>query len=190
MKKRFAPVVAVLIASMIAALALTVSPAAAHDGDDAHNALDRREHRQAHRSEKAAVLAEALGIEVEDLRTQLKAGASLAEIAEANDVDPQNVIDAIVTKMTERMTERINTAVENGRLTQEQAGTILAMAEERANAKVNGTYGKGAGKGFDKGFGGKGFGHRGLGKHFGHRGFGGADSGTSSNTAIPAALAA
>ena len=50
------------------------------------------------------VIAEALGIDVEALRDELRSGATVAEIAEANGVDPQVVIDALVADYTERVT--------------------------------------------------------------------------------------
>jgi len=78
--------------------------------------------------------AAALGIEASALRTELQAGKTIAEVAEANDVDVQKVIDAIVAEMSEHLAE----AVENGRLTQAEADERSANAEERATALVNG----------------------------------------------------
>jgi hypothetical protein len=53
------------------------------------------------------VIAEALGIDAAELREQLGEGATIAEIAEANGVDPQTVIDALVADYTERVTDWI-----------------------------------------------------------------------------------
>ena len=50
------------------------------------------------------MIAEAIGIDVETLREELRNGATVAEIAEANGVDPQVVIDALVADYTERVT--------------------------------------------------------------------------------------
>ena len=50
------------------------------------------------------VIAEALGIDVEALRDELRSGATVAEIAEVNGVDSQVVIDALVADYTERVT--------------------------------------------------------------------------------------
>ena len=50
------------------------------------------------------VIAEAIGIDVETLREELRSGATVAEIAEANGVDPQVVVDALVADYTERVT--------------------------------------------------------------------------------------
>jgi hypothetical protein len=56
------------------------------------------------------VIAEAIGIDVDQLREQLREGSTVAEIAEANGVDPQTVIDALVADYTERVTEWIEGA--------------------------------------------------------------------------------
>ena len=50
------------------------------------------------------VIAEAIGIDVETLREELRTGATVAEVAEANGVDPQAVVDALVADYTERVT--------------------------------------------------------------------------------------
>ena len=52
--------------------------------------------------------AEAIGITVEELRTALEDGQTVAEVAEANDVDPQTVVDALVAEATERITTFVN----------------------------------------------------------------------------------
>jgi hypothetical protein len=50
------------------------------------------------------VIAEAIGIDSETLREELAGGATVAEIAEANGVDPQVVIEALVAEYTEHVT--------------------------------------------------------------------------------------
>jgi hypothetical protein len=80
------------------------------------------------------VAAEAIGIEVDALREALESGQTIAEVAAANDVDVQVVIDAIVARMNERLDE----AVANGRLSQAEADQRKADAVERATDLVNG----------------------------------------------------
>jgi hypothetical protein len=80
------------------------------------------------------VAAEALGIEASDLRTELQSGKTIAEIASANDVDLQTVIDAIVTSEKAHLAE----AVTEGRLTQAEADERAANATDRATNMVNG----------------------------------------------------
>lgn len=79
-------------------------------------------------------VADALGMSAEDLRAALADGATIAEVAQEQGVDVQDVIDAMVTAHRERVDEK----VADGTLTQEQADEILARAEERATAIVNG----------------------------------------------------
>ncbi len=54
------------------------------------------------------VAAEALGITEDELRTELEAGESVATVAEAQDVDLQTVIDALVEDATSRIQERVD----------------------------------------------------------------------------------
>jgi hypothetical protein len=78
--------------------------------------------------------ATAIGIEEAALRTALEDGQTIAEVAAANNVDVQKVIDAIVAEMNSHLAE----AVTDGHLTQAQADEMKANATERATALVNG----------------------------------------------------
>lgn len=77
---------------------------------------------------------ELLGLSDEELRTELQDGATLAEVAEAQGVERQELVDTIVASMEERLAQ----AVEDGRLTQDEADERAADAEERAEAIVDG----------------------------------------------------
>lgn len=79
-------------------------------------------------------VVEALGIDADTLRDELRAGSSLADIAAENGVDVQVVIDAMVAAAS----ERIDTAVENERLTEDEAAEKLADLTERITDVVNG----------------------------------------------------
>lgn len=79
-------------------------------------------------------VAEILGMDRADIVAALRDGQSLADLAEANGVDPQVLVDAIVDDITERVGE----AVDAGRLDETRADEILANAEERATAIVEG----------------------------------------------------
>ncbi|WP_345712980.1 hypothetical protein, partial [Kineococcus glutinatus] len=88
--------------------------------------------------------ATALGMSAEDLRTALQAdGATLASIAEDEGVDEQTVIDALVAAAT----ERLNQAVTDGRLTQEQADERIAELPEQVKEQVESEFRGGAGRG-------------------------------------------
>lgn len=80
------------------------------------------------------VVAGLLGIDTETLRDELMAGSSIADIAEANGVDVQTVIDALVDEAA----GHLDLAVEDGRLTEDEAADKLAEVTERITARVNG----------------------------------------------------
>ena len=92
--------------------------------------------------------AEALGLTPEQLFAELRTGKSLADIAEAHDVDLEAVQEAMNAARAEGMKKAIEQAVEDGRMSQAQADWLL--------------------KGLDLGFlpRGRGFG-RGMRGHFG-----------------------
>ncbi len=80
------------------------------------------------------VVAGLLSIDVDTLRTELRAGNSIADIAESNDVDPQTVIDALVTEAD----GHIDLMVEDGRLTLDEGDAMKDNVVARITARVNG----------------------------------------------------
>lgn len=92
----------------------------------------RRGHR-GNRGARAEATAGLIGIEVDELRTAIQAGDTLADIAEANGVDPQTIIDARVDSKT----EHIQAKVDAGDITQAEADEKLADLEERVTTRVN-----------------------------------------------------
>ena len=89
---------------------------------------DGRGHRVHHRREALAAAAEALDMTPEELRTELRAGKSIAAVAEERNVDLQTVIDAMVTEATANIEERITEFVNRSR----PAGAEDRPAEETA----------------------------------------------------------
>tara|TARA_R110002110_G_scaffold153915_2_gene347622 strand:+ start:835 stop:1446 length:612 start_codon:yes stop_codon:yes gene_type:complete len=85
------------------------------------------------RGDRAQATADLLGIDVEDLQAAFQQGQTLAQIAEANGVDVQTIIDAKVAAKT----EHINAAVEAGRLTAAEADEKLANLEAQVTTRVN-----------------------------------------------------
>lgn len=79
-------------------------------------------------------LTDVLGLSVEEIRTALQDGQTLVDIAEANGVSTEELVDAVVSTME----QRLDGEVENGRLTEEEAAEKLERAEEHANDIVNG----------------------------------------------------
>ena len=80
-----------------------------------------------------ATAAKALGVTADELRTQLKAGKSLAEVAKAEGVDKQTVIDALVADATTRLAK----AVKSGKLTQAESDIRSADLADRIAQEVD-----------------------------------------------------
>lgn len=108
-------------------------------------------------SAKVAALAELVGTDAEGLKTALKEGNTLAEIAEQNGVEVQAVIDALV----EQANQRIDAAVEAGKMTTEEGETKKSEAAARIADGVNNgfnqdrfrSWGKGRWRGYGAGLG-------------------------------------
>jgi hypothetical protein len=65
----------------------------------------RHAHRHRHPVRRAAlrITAETIGIDVYELVEALRAGQTVAEVAEANGTDPQEVVDALTAAAAERI---------------------------------------------------------------------------------------
>jgi polyhydroxyalkanoate synthesis regulator phasin len=75
-----------------------------------------------------------LGMTADELRTELQSGKTIADVAAEKGVSVDTVVAAIVTEMN----ERIDQAVADGRLTEDEAAERKANAEEKATDIVNG----------------------------------------------------
>jgi hypothetical protein len=96
-------------------------PGRGHFGPELHIGIERGD------------IAELFGLEGDELRDLLRDGQSLADIATAQGVEVQTVIDTLVNATKEHLDE----AVTNGRLTQEEADAKLAEITERITEMVN-----------------------------------------------------
>lgn len=76
-----------------------------------------------------------LGLSEAVLRTQLEAGKTLAEVAQAQG----KTVDGLVAALVADEQKELDAAVASGRLTQAQADVMLANAEQRFTDLVNGT---------------------------------------------------
>jgi hypothetical protein len=124
---------------VIASTAPTVQPAAtaaASTAPTAHGPFGRNE-----AVSDESVVANAIGISVADLDTALAKGQTVAAIAKANNVDPQKVIDALVTDGLNELAAQVKA----GTLTQAQADAQKAAVTLRATDQVNGTFSGGPG---------------------------------------------
>lgn len=117
---------------------LSVTAASAQETEDSTQAStvdgeysEGRGHRGGCDLEAAAV---AIGIDEADLRAALDGGDSIADIAEANGVE----VDSVIEAMVEAKASRIDEKVAEGRITQEEADEKLADLEARVTDRVNG----------------------------------------------------
>jgi hypothetical protein len=89
--------------------------------------------RGPHAHPDLGVAASTIGVTVDELRSALESGQSVADVANAHGVDPQKVIDALVADAQSKIDER----VASGDLTQEQADEIKADLPDRIADFVN-----------------------------------------------------
>ena len=79
--------------------------------------------------------ASALGMTADELRTELQGGKTIAQVAEEKGVSLDTVKGALVVEATSRLDQ----AVADGKLTQEQADSAKANLSERIDAMLNAT---------------------------------------------------
>lgn len=108
------------------------------EGNTADEDTAEDEGRRGRRGCSHGTAAEAIGISEDELRAELDAGSSIADVATANGIDPLAVVDAMVDAKEEKIAAKI----EAGRITQEQADEKLANAADRASNKVFGIDGE------------------------------------------------
>jgi polyhydroxyalkanoate synthesis regulator phasin len=76
-----------------------------------------------------------LGLTEAQLHAQLESGKSLADVAKAKDKS----VDGLVTMLVDSAKKRLQSAVNDGRLTQRQADSILSDLKSHLTGFVNGT---------------------------------------------------
>ena len=79
--------------------------------------------------------ADYLGLTQVELRTQLAAGKSLADVAKAE----SKSVDGLTQAIVKAETAKLDAAVKAGRITSDQEKQILAQLEQRIGDMVNGT---------------------------------------------------
>jgi hypothetical protein len=80
-----------------------------------------------------SVAATTIGVTEDALRSSLQSGQSIADVAKANNVDPQTVIDALVKDAQSHLADD----VASGKLTQAQADAISADLATHVTDEVN-----------------------------------------------------
>lgn len=83
-----------------------------------------------------AVAADKLGLTAAELMDEIQAGKSIADLAGEKGVDAQSIVDAYL----EQLTESLNQAVADGKITQKQADWMLQQAGERAADQLDSTW--------------------------------------------------
>jgi DNA-directed RNA polymerase specialized sigma subunit len=78
-------------------------------------------------------LAGALNTTTDQLKTDLRDGKTIKEIAEANNVD----VNTVINKIVDAANKRIDEAVSNGKLTKEQGDKIKSEVKEHVTEFVN-----------------------------------------------------
>jgi polyhydroxyalkanoate synthesis regulator phasin len=88
--------------------------------------------------------ASAIGIPADQLRTELRAGKSLAEVAAAHGVTR----DQLIQKLTDAANKHIDDAVAAGKLTKDQADKVKAATKDRVTRLVDAKPGTGPARPF------------------------------------------
>ena len=88
---------------------------------------------------------ESLGLEKADIATETRNGSTLGEIAESNGITTEDLISTI----TSIMTEKLNEAVNEGKITADEALTKASNIQERAEQMVNKPLNQKPGKNHD-----------------------------------------
>jgi len=129
-----------LVAAGVVALALVGAGAALAAGGHAPGRSSARTAAATHGGGPLQAAATYLDIPVDTLRSDLRAGKTLAQEAQAKG----KTVDGLVQAMLADLTSRLDAAVKAGKLTQTQEDTIVAMATKGVTAMVNGTKPNGA----------------------------------------------
>jgi hypothetical protein len=96
---------------------------------------------------KLDAAAKALGMTVEDLRSALEGGKSLAAVAQEKGIDVAKIVDALVAGFKAHLDQEVASGIH----TQAEADQKLADARARLEAFVNGTAPAGKPRGFGGG---------------------------------------
>ncbi|MEO0564679.1 MAG: hypothetical protein AAF125_21420 [Chloroflexota bacterium] len=119
-----------IITAGIAVIVLTIGAVAV----GAQDADGDGEGRQGRRGAGSELVLEYTGLEREALREALQGGATLEELIVANG----ETLESFQAAVEAEIEARLDAAVAEGRITEEQAAERLAQAQERAEAFANG----------------------------------------------------
>jgi hypothetical protein len=80
-----------------------------------------------------SVAADELGMSHTDLMAELHDGKTIADVASERGLDPQTIADAYIAQLSEHLSQ----AVEDERLTQRMADSMLEQAKEQVDEQLN-----------------------------------------------------
>ncbi len=129
--------VALTTASLLVAGGAGVASAAGSgsgSGPTASSAHPTLKHKLAAQALKIA--ADKIGVSTADLKAALKSGKSVADVARSKNVDPADVVKALVGAAD----KKIDTAVTNGKLSADKATKLKANLADRATNLINNTH--------------------------------------------------
>lgn len=144
MKKAFsvvAMIAGITIGSVVVAAVDPLGIAGALEHRSSSEARDHHGRRARARElvrELGDAAAGALGMTREELRAELREGNTLNEIAAERGVDPATVEAALLDVVS----NRVDTALANGRITEEQAAKIRERARERIDRLMDREFGQ------------------------------------------------
>jgi hypothetical protein len=139
-------VAAILVGSLTLAATGIVGPANAQtpsaesmltSGDHGGWFARFRHHRREVRRHVADLTADTIGVSREQLRDELKAGSSIADVANGHGVDPQVVVDTLAADAN----GRVDQALANGRIDEEQATKIKDRLPQAVQKLVDHVFG-------------------------------------------------
>ncbi len=82
------------------------------------------------------VIADVFGMSLDELATYVEGGGTLADLAEEQGIEIEAIQEQLQAARQEAMIERVNQAVVDGELTQEQADAIIAGIESGLDLDV------------------------------------------------------
>lgn len=121
-----------------AATAASAPPAATSQASSHPFRAWLKAHRKEIRRDFVALSAKTIGITPQQLVSELRSGKSVAQVAGEHNVATQTVVDALV----QGADAKINQAVTDHKLTQDQAKKIESLVPKWAAKSVNHTFGQ------------------------------------------------
>jgi hypothetical protein len=134
--KNLIPAAIVIAVAMFGAVVVSAqdfAPGGATRGERGMGQLQRGGERFPYLQDILAAISEQTGLSLIDVAAEVRGGTSLAALIEANDGSVEAISETVVAAVT----ERINQAVENGRISQERANEMLTDLGQGVTDAIN-----------------------------------------------------